>query len=420
DSYKIITHGLEKTPDFVVVQLKMNDGNVSEAAGVTFNSRVFGTHETICGTVYAFNDQEIRIWSMYDYVACAYDGWGALAESFRGHTASLYIQAWILDSCNKHFSTQFTLDKNDINTVERVSLDSVYDLNSTLVSVLMKVSSPNNEGFMFHAGGSAMIDTSDDPYGAIIYGYNETEVMLWRPSQTNTNGHLVYVGGKWGDGHSNQESDVVEVIVKVIEITGTPCNGTKLCSPDWSKTRCISTDCPIPPDIENAYKIYEGVTNGSKTLYFCKPGYTESSDNVIISCVEGTWSLTSMFCRVVCSTPPAVENTTVFVQDNRAKYHCLTGYFAMKNTDDVIECRNSTWPSTDFKCIKSCPEPPAITNADVMVSENVALYSCRQGFLAKSGTNSINCLQSEWQKTNFICYVFGKWVKVHGQSQNVK
>ncbi|XP_062587110.1 uncharacterized protein LOC134248727 [Saccostrea cucullata] len=401
DSYKTITHGLVKTPDFVVVQLKMDNGYMSEAAGVTFNSQVFN-HQTICGTVFAFNDKKIRLWSMSDYLACAFDGWGA--ESFKDVTASLYIQAWTLDSCNKHFSTQFTLDKSDTNTVERVSLDSVYSLDSAFVSVLIKVLSPNNEGFMFHAGSSAMIDTSNDSYGAIIYGYNETEVMFWRPSPTNTNGHLVYVGEKWGDGQSNQESDVVEVIVKVIDITGTPCNVTELCSPDCSKTRCISTDCPIPPDIDNAYKLSEGVTNGSKTLYSCKPGYTESSDDVMINCVEGAWSFTSMFCRVVCSTPPAVESTAVFVQNNRAKYHCLKGYFAMKNTVDVIECRNSTWPSTDFKCIKSCPDPPSIANADVMVSENVALYSCRQGFRPKSGTNSISCLQSDWQKTNFTCY----------------
>ncbi|XP_062613868.1 uncharacterized protein LOC134275615 [Saccostrea cucullata] len=295
DSYKTIEHGLGEKPDFVVVQLKMTNGYVSEAAGVTFNSEVFKTYEKICGTVFAFNDQEIRLWSMSNNVACAVDGWGT--EGFRCNTASLYIQAWILYSCDKLFSKQFTLDKSDTNTVERVSLDSVYSLDSAFVSVLLKVLSPNNEGFMFHAGGSAMIDTSNDSYGAIIYGYNETEVMLWRPSPTNTNGHLVYVGGQWGDGQSNQESDVVEVVVKVIDITGTPCNGTESCSPDLSKTRCISTDCPIPPDIDNAYKLYEGVTNGSKTLYSCKPGYTESSDDVIINCVEGTWSFTSMFCR---------------------------------------------------------------------------------------------------------------------------
>ncbi|XP_062600971.1 sushi, von Willebrand factor type A, EGF and pentraxin domain-containing protein 1-like, partial [Saccostrea cucullata] len=268
----------------------------------------------------------------------------------------------------------------------------------------MKVLSPNNEGFMFHAGSSAMIDTSNDTYGAIIYGYNETEVLLWRPSPTNTNGHLVYVGGKWGYGQSYQESDVVEVLVKVIDITGTPCSNTELCSPDWSQTRCVSTDCPIPLDIANAYRLYDGVTNGSKALYACKTGFTESSDDVIIKCIEGTWSKSAMFCKVVCPSPPAVENAAALVQDNRAKYFCLTGYFTMKNTVDVIECRNSIWPSTDFKCIKSCPDPPTIANADVMVSNNVALYSCRQGFLPKSGTSSINCSLSEWQKTNFTCY----------------
>ncbi|XP_062613869.1 uncharacterized protein LOC134275616 [Saccostrea cucullata] len=315
-----------------------------------------------------------------DHVACAHDGWGAQAENFRGEIASLYIQAWILDSCNKHFSTQFILDKRDTNTVERVSLDSVYNLDSVLVSVLIKVFCPNNEGFMFHAGGSAMIDTSNDPYGAIIYGYNETEVMLWRPSQTNTNGHLVYVGGEWGDGQSNQESDVVEVIVKVIDIT---------------------ESCPSPPTIANA----DVMVSNNVALYSCRQGFLPKSGTNTINCFQSEWQKTNLTCFVVCSAPPAVENAAVFVQDNRAKYFCLTGYFTTKNTVDVIECRNSTWPSIDLKCIKSCPDPPTIANADVMVSNNVALYSCRQGFLPKSGSNTINCLQSEWQKTNLTCYV---------------
>ncbi|XP_061195953.1 sushi, von Willebrand factor type A, EGF and pentraxin domain-containing protein 1-like [Saccostrea echinata] len=252
DSYKTITHELGRTPDFVVVQLKMTNGYVSEATGVTFSSQSFH-HQTVCGTVFAFNDQEIRLWSM--------------------------------------------------------------------------------------SGTSS-----------------------------------------------------------------TPCNGTERCSPDWPRSRCISTDCPIPPDIGNAYKLYEGLTNGSKALYSCKTGYTESSDDVIINCVDGTWSMTSMFCKAVCTSPPAIENAAVFVQDNRAKYYCLTGYFAIENTVDIIECSNRIWPSPDFKCIKSCPDPPSITNANVMVSNNVALYSCLEGFLPKSGTSSIKCLLSEWQTTNFSCY----------------
>lgn len=84
----------------------------------------------------------------------------------------------------------------------------------------MKVFTPNNAGFVFYAGGSAMIDTSSDPYGAIIYGYTETEVFLWRPHKDTSNGFLVFVGGEWGNGKSSQQASIVEVTVKVLEIDG--------------------------------------------------------------------------------------------------------------------------------------------------------------------------------------------------------
>lgn len=66
-----------------------------------------------------------------------------------------------------------------------------------------------------------MIDHSLDSYGAIIYAYTETEVLLWRPSTTNPNGYLIYVGGIWGAGTNNQQDTVVEVTVKVIDFNGT-------------------------------------------------------------------------------------------------------------------------------------------------------------------------------------------------------
>lgn len=84
----------------------------------------------------------------------------------------------------------------------------------------MKVLTSNNDGFIFYAGGSAMIDNSADSYGAIIYGYTETEVLLWRPDPTTTNGYLVYVDGQWGAGNNNQQSTLVEVTVQVISLSG--------------------------------------------------------------------------------------------------------------------------------------------------------------------------------------------------------
>lgn len=49
----------------------------------------------------------------------------------------------------------------------------------------------DNAGFTFYAGGSAMIDTSTDPYGAILYAYTDTEVLLWRPNASVTHGFLI-------------------------------------------------------------------------------------------------------------------------------------------------------------------------------------------------------------------------------------
>lgn len=85
----------------------------------------------------------------------------------------------------------------------------------------MKALRGNNAGFTFYAGGSAMIDKTSDSYGAIIYAYTETEVLLWRPSTANPNGYLIYVGGIWGAGTNNQQDTVVEVTVKVIDFNGT-------------------------------------------------------------------------------------------------------------------------------------------------------------------------------------------------------
>jgi hypothetical protein len=57
------------------------------------------------------------------------------------------------------------------------------------------------------------------------------------------------------------------------------------------------------------------------------------------------------FILVVCPPPPAIANASVSVQDNVAKYYCLSGFFAKENTNDVITCSANVWPATDFECI---------------------------------------------------------------------
>lgn len=309
-----MTHGLSRYPDLVVVQLKMSDGYVSEAGGVTFNSESYAPQD-ICGTVFAYDDQEIRIWSSSDnYVFCARDGWGK--PGAQSTDATLYIQAWVL--CTNQFTRTFVMDKNNADTasptVDRVPLKSVYSLDSMLVSVEMKALRGNNTGFTFYAGGSAMIDQSSDPYGAIIYAYTETEVLLWRPSIGVANGYLIYVGGIWGAGTNNQQDTVVEVTVKVIDFNGSPCSEKYNCIPNWTylASNCASTDCPTPVDIPNANKLYDGVSNGSQNLYSCANGFTGSSNDSMTQCVNGTWTATAMYCKDTSIHPYSLKlNQTI-------------------------------------------------------------------------------------------------------------
>lgn len=57
------------------------------------------------------------------------------------------------------------------------------------------------------------------------------------------------------------------------------------------------TDCPIPVDIQNANKLYDGLTNGSHTLYSCARGYTGSSHDSMALCVNRSWTTHDLYCE---------------------------------------------------------------------------------------------------------------------------
>lgn len=56
-------------------------------------------------------------------------------------------------------------------------------------------------------------------------------------------------------------------------------------------------DCPTPVDIPNANTLYDGVSNGSRTLYSCANGYTGSSNDSMTHCVDGAWTAAAIHCE---------------------------------------------------------------------------------------------------------------------------
>ncbi|XP_078320140.1 uncharacterized protein LOC144621214 [Crassostrea virginica] len=67
-------------------------------------------------------------------------------------------------------------------------------------------------------------------------------------------------------------------------------------------------ECPIPPDIPNALKLYNGTLAGSRTIYACPNGFSSNGGSPEVVCDGLAWSTTSYSCSV--SSTPTVPVTT--------------------------------------------------------------------------------------------------------------
>ncbi|XP_062616088.1 uncharacterized protein LOC134277797 [Saccostrea cucullata] len=115
---------------------------------------------------------------------------------------------------------------------------------------------------MFYGAGSASLGYPSEEFGGIVYGYTESEVLIWTP--TGPSGHLIYINGVWGDGIDSMHVDTVEITIKIIH--------------------SYISECASPPDIVNAVKVYNGVRNGSLVSYCCLPGYVSSGEFDVLPC----------------------------------------------------------------------------------------------------------------------------------------
>ncbi|CAG2205383.1 CSMD [Mytilus edulis] len=93
---------------------------------------------------------------------------------------------------------------------------------------------------VFNAAGTTQANVLSK-YGGVIYAYTEKEVLLWRP----TNGPVVYIGDRWGNGNSNQIANTAHVIIRVYHLR----------EAELSK-------CPYPETVGNATFYVSGLRYG--------------------------------------------------------------------------------------------------------------------------------------------------------------
>ncbi|XP_078321391.1 uncharacterized protein LOC144621645 [Crassostrea virginica] len=295
--YIDIPHNIGYYPDYVIVQLKLQDNYISEAQGTTFKKMAHSSHNIVCGVIMAYNSTNIRLWpsrtgigsGIYG-VFCVSDGWGPEVT----HTsASVYVQAWKFSPSDILFSRTDTRGSG-ISVSPTIPLPGPFDIDSHIFLVQSQAIDGNYANYVFKAAGSAISDGSAffEEIGAVVYAYNENEVNLWYPGSGN---YLIYIGGTWGYGAPTQQSTTASVTVKVIKATSTsPGCGNSACSSDWNNLAVSCSPIPQPNNIVNAHSLVMGNT----TVYTCMSGFESNGGQNVIFYDGIEWESTDFNCTV--------------------------------------------------------------------------------------------------------------------------
>ncbi|XP_062573083.1 uncharacterized protein LOC134235014 isoform X2 [Saccostrea cucullata] len=254
-----IPHHIGYYPDFVVVQLKLSNGYISEAQGTVFKEVGEVSHNAVCGVIMAYNILDIRLWPATEGVGrvgvfCVSDGWGG-NEFYTA--ATVYIQAWKFPPSDILFSQTDTRGPG-IMVPSTLLMPQPFSIETNIFLVQSQALEGNNANYLFEAAGSALSDGSTffGRIGAVVYAYNSEEFNLWYPG---TGDFLIYVGGTWGKGDMSQSSSTASVKVKVIKTDSPlPGCGCAVCTSDWNT---LTTTCDLAgPCITSTTVVYNITT----------------------------------------------------------------------------------------------------------------------------------------------------------------
>ena len=66
---------------------------------------------------------------------------------------------------------------------------------------------------IFNGVGSSMI--KNEVYSGVVYVYTNDSALLYTPSDGSSDGYMVYLGDRWGNGQYPSAETTAEVIVTV-------------------------------------------------------------------------------------------------------------------------------------------------------------------------------------------------------------
>ena len=223
-SFYEISHGLSEYPAFVTVQIRSDSGFVSEGMGAVMSS--LRAWADTGGVLYGYDDKTVRIWTSYVSKEGRFkwgNGYGGLFGSFDGwgvtgirsnRQGDVKVTVWTADS----FIQGKTIHKKVSNVQEnKLSTMPLQTMNIDIDMIMFHVQALDgpNRGFMLKGYGSNQAQV--EPFGGVIYAYNQKgQIKVWRPNE-DRNGFLIHINEPYGNGKLNQASNSAAYQITVLE-----------------------------------------------------------------------------------------------------------------------------------------------------------------------------------------------------------
>ncbi|XP_071170533.1 CUB and sushi domain-containing protein 3-like [Mytilus edulis] len=282
-----VPHGLNELPMKVDVQVRVEFNNTYFYFNA-LNSAQSGSHNNeYGGIVYMFNETNVKIIAPGPSNCGTCNGYvvylgGAdhlgppeFPRTFK--TGHIRIRAWKMCTFGKpSFLTRIVIN-NDMNTFGTVP-HTLSKIDLLIVHVQLQ------NGYITHADGSASVLTSDQPFGGIMFAYDNRQIRFWSPKKdtgtSNANGAPFSAVEGWGiTGNVYNDSSVVAQIFafKFTDLKRNPfAYGTELLKGPGTTDlyKILPSSDPGSDDIINylTMKTEEEVENGNYGYSFFVPG----------------------------------------------------------------------------------------------------------------------------------------------------
>uniref|UniRef100_A0A667W8W6 Sushi domain containing 1 n=1 Tax=Myripristis murdjan TaxID=586833 RepID=A0A667W8W6_9TELE len=135
-------------------------------------------------------------------------------------------------------------------------------------------------------------------------------------------------------------------------------NGAEPFHPQKDKASCKEVDCGSPPALPHSHILWNKSSKmGSEVIYQCNSGYHHvGKGNVSVCAPSGRWEEASVLCReILCGSPPVIESTEQVWNGNSAPgstvlYSCKEGFYD-KGGSNLSVCNESgRWTRPTLSC----------------------------------------------------------------------